>query len=389
MKRTSLVFNPERIFFIISIFLIFLSLAYLIRGFYYLNIADNGAGDLLARWQEQQYIYRGIYPYDVRVGSPDVIPEIGAIHSGGYPPWAFFTGFIFLPPISWKLTRFYHALLNFFSLIILALFSYQIGIPYGRSKALFSIVASLAISSHASTLGLGQYGIIINALLIGMFWLLKKYQDIWAGLAFAMAMVKPNISALYLFVLIIHKRNKAILAFSLYIILASINIWIITKLDPIYMLNSVIAQSKYFAHEGYSGINLFTSLGLEPKVATILLALVGTGAITISIIFFNFWRNYSLLNLFATASVIGRIWTYHRIYDNVMLIFLLLAMLKMTFSNFQKLNILMLLLVSISLWLPVKSTDLAFIKVAQFIIWIIALCYLLIQSKNNRESLSN
>ena len=384
MKRTSLVFNPERIFLLISILLILLSLAYLIRGFYYLTIADNGAVDLFARWQEQQYIYRGIYPYDVRVGSPYVDPEIGAIQSGGYPPWAFFTGFIFLPPISWQLTRLYHAFLNFFSLIVLAIFSYQIGIPYGREKALFSMTANLAISSHATTLGTGQYGIIINALLIGMFLLLKRSQDIWAGLLFGMAMVKPNISALYLFVLIIRKRNKAIFAFSLYILLACIQIWNITKLDPIYMLNRIIEQSKYFADQGYSGINIFTNLGFDPKITTVLLAFVGTVAITI---IFYLWRNYSLLNLFATASVIGRIWTYHRTYDNVMLIFLLLAMIKMTFKSYHKLSILMLTLVSISLWLPGKMTDLALIQVAQFVIWISALAYLLIYSRYKREPL--
>ena len=277
----------------------------------------------------------GLYPYDVTKDSPNIIPEIGAINSGGYPPWAFFTGFIFFPPISWQLTRFYHLLLNILSILVLAVFAYQIGLPYGKSKVLFTLTACLAVSSHKSTLAMGQYGIIINALLIIMFWLIQRNKNIWAGLIFAIAMVKPNISAPYFLILVIHKRIKAILAFSLYITFGSLNIWIITKLTLIYMLNKILEQSKHFADKGYSAIHAFTALGFDPRQATVFLGIIGILAITIII---YLCRNYSLLNLFAICSVIGRICVYHRIYDNLMLIFLLLAIIKITFDNPNKLN---------------------------------------------------
>lgn len=168
MKLRSARFNQETILLILSIILILLSLAYFTKGFYSLTINSSGAKDLSERWQEQQYIYQGQYPYDVRKESPHIDLEIGAITSGGYPPWAFFTGFIFLLGISWELTCLYYALLNIISILILAIFAYRIGYPYGKSKALFSIPASLATSSYVTTLKNGQYG-IINALLIRMF----------------------------------------------------------------------------------------------------------------------------------------------------------------------------------------------------------------------------
>ncbi|AFY77127.1 MAG: hypothetical protein IGR93_04445 [Hydrococcus sp. C42_A2020_068] len=118
------------------------------------------------------------------------------------------------------------------------------------------------------------------------------------------------------------------------------------------MLNTLLRQSKHFADEGYSSIAFLTNLGIAPTSATILLALIGVVAVTV--IFYTY-HNSSLLTLFAIASVIGRVSTYHRFYDNVMLIFFLLALLKMTFKNLHRLNILVLMLVGISLWLPGKT----------------------------------
>lgn len=384
MKLTRIFPQREKVLLLISLVLLLISVIYFSLGFYDLVITENRAFDLFSRWQEQQYIYRGIYPYDAMKGSPNIIPEIGVIDSGGYPPWAFFTGFFLLPPISWELTRLYHLFLNIVSIVILGIFAYQVGLPYGKSKALFSLTAALAMSSHKSTLEMGNYGIIINALLIIMFWLIQKNKNIWAGLIFGIAMIKPTISGLYFLILIVQRRLQAILAFFLYIILGSINIWIITKLTPIYMLNKIIGQSKYFADKGYSGINAFTALGLDPKQATLLLGILGIFLITIII---YLCRNYSLLNLFAICCVIGRVFTYHRIYDNLMVIFLLLAIIKLTFEKPNKLNILFLSLVSLSLWLPAIIIDKANLEFVQMMIWIISLGHLLIHSNSDEQVL--
>ncbi|MGB6302059.1 MAG: glycosyltransferase family 87 protein [Rivularia sp. (in: cyanobacteria)] len=383
MKLKKTIFKRDNILLLSSIILIILTLSYFSTGFYDLTINQNTAVDLFSRWQEQQYIYRGLYPYDAMKGSPNVIPEIGTINSGGYPPWAFFTGFIFFPPISWELTRFYHLILNVLSILVLAVFVYQIAFPYGKPKALFTLTACLALSSHKSTLAMGQYGIIINALLIIMFWLIQRNKNVWAGLIFAVAMVKPNISAPYFLVLVIQKRIKAIVAFSLYIVFGSINIWIITKLTPIYMLDKIFGQSKYFADKGYSAIGFVTALGFDPKQATVFIGIIGILAIAILV---YLCRYYSLLNLFAICCVIGRVFVYHRHYDNLMLVFLLLAITKITFERENKLNILFLSLVALSLWVPARIIDYANFEVVQIIIWIAALGHILIQGKQKVEN---
>ena len=374
--------TQEKLWFGLAIVLLLLSLVYLLKGFYHLTLDKKGAIDLVYRWKEQQYIYQGLYPYDLRKGSPNIDPSIGDIRSGGYPPWAFFTGFFLIPGLSLNFTRFYFAILNLISLVILAIFSYQVGSPYGRAQALFSMSASLALGSHATTLLNGQYGIIINAFLIGMYWMLKKHQNLWTGLFLAIAMVKPNISAPYFFILLMRRQTKAILSFFIYISGASTIIWIITKVDPIYMSKSIIEQSKYFAHKGYSSINFLTAMGIDTQMATILLALVG---VVVIIGIFYIWRDSSLLTLFAVASVIGRVGTYHRFYDNVMLIFLLLGLIEITFNNSQRMNLLFLALVGISLWFPGRIVQIenvgTIVELLQLIVWSISLIYLLVQVK--------
>jgi Glycosyltransferase family 87 len=374
--------QKEQIWFFCAIIFLLLGLAYIIKGFYHLTIDRQGAIDLLYRWKEQQYIYRGLYPYDIREGSLKIDPQIGAIESGGYPPWAFFTGFFFVPGFSLELTRFYFAILNAIALVIVAIFSYQIGIPYGRSQALFAMSASLAFGSNGTTLLNGQYGIIINAFLIAMFWSFQKHKNIWMGIWLAIAMVKPNISAFYFLILLVHRRTKALLSFFIYIIGASAIIWIVTKTDPIYMSNAILIQSRYFADEGYSSINFLTNIGIDPKIATIVLALVG--AIAIAGMFYV-CRDRSLLTLFAIASVIGRVATYHRFYDNVMLVFFWLALVEIAFRSPRAINLLMIALVGMTLWLPGRIVEIpgigSVVESIQIVVWIVALVYLLMQNK--------
>ena len=148
------------------------------------------------------------------------------------------------------------------------------------------------------------------------------------------------------------------------------------------MIEKMIKVSKYYVNSGYSGINVLTNLGINPATATILLAIVGT-AIVISL--FYLFKDHSLLFLFAIASVIGRLWTYHLIYDNVMLVFLLLAVINLALSKPNKPNILILSLVLLSLSLPAKVTDLPFAQIIQSIIWIAAFFYILICQKQFKE----
>ncbi len=372
--------------YILSGFLLLISVAYLGKGFYYL-LLDNQEGtiDLYLRWQEQQYFYHGHYPYFAREGSDLVIREIGPITSGGYLPWSFFSGVLFFPPISYPLTRLYHVFLNLISLSVLALFSYNLGKIYHKSYALFAMAATLAISSNCTTLKNGQYGLIINAFLIGCYIFIQKNKHSWAGLFLGIAMIKPNISAFYFLIPLSQKKLTSVLLFFLYLIFATVYILGITETNPLLMLINFSQQVSFFTAKGNSVVNLLLPLGIPGNYATLILGLVG---IIICLSIFYFYRNYSLLTLFAIASVMGRMCFYHYDYDNLMLVFLLLAMLELTFKYPHKLNMIVLFIVGISLWIPPTAvTFFAFYQgKLQFIIWGLAAVYLLISQKYNKAN---
>jgi hypothetical protein len=364
-----------------ALFLFALTIAYLLRGYYFLLFSEIGAGDLFARWQEQQYIYRGLYPYPLPNQPSNYLPAIGEIRSGGYPAWAFFSGFLVFPHISWASLRIYQAFLNALSLGVLTLFAYQLGQPHSKSKALFATASCLAISSHATTLGLGQYGIIINAFLISFYWLFKRHQ-IGAGLLLGLALGKPNISAFFLLPLLIKGKYKAVIAFFLYIALATLSIITLTRVNLVSVFKGLYEQLYYFGDHGYTAVTVFSSLGVRPEMATLLL---GGMVCSIGMIFLRSLRHQPLLSLFAMSSVMGRVALYHRVYDNVMLVFLLAALMSLFFQSGKRNDLFIFILVGVTLWIPAKLTDFSIVQIAQTIIWISSLIYLLMRERKSKE----
>lgn len=374
---------------ILTIVLLLLASIYLIKGFYTLTLVDlkqDGAKDLFSRWQEQQYIYQGLYPYDINKDSPNLDPNIGPITSGGYLPWSFFTGFFLIPKISWPAIRIYHAFLNFIALGVISLFAYKIGLNYGRLRAGLFVASVLAISSNCTTLNLGQYGLIINALLCGVFWGLEANKKTATGILFGLAMVKPNISAMYFFILVFKKKFQSLIVFFLYMLVANLVISWQLQRNPISLVNRILQQSKYFSDKGTSAIDLGVNLGLETQL-TVLVMIVISGILVSGI--FYLLRNYSLLTFFAIACVTGRVFTYHLYYDNVMLVFLLIALLNLACGNPNKLNIFMYLLVGITLWIPASLRRMGgeTYEIIEIVIWCLSLVYLIMAVKFNNFSL--
>lgn len=383
--------TKKRVLWICSFLLIGLSIAYLGKGFYHLIFVNDieSAKDLWARWLEQQYIYYGHYPYYARPNTPNVIEELGPVRSGGYPPWAFLTGFFFVPNFSWQTTRFYHGLLNIISLIVLAIFSYSATVPKNKAQAFLAVASSLAISSNCTALRVGQYGLIINAFLIGAFWMSQNRKYSWAGLFLGLALVKPNISAFYFLIFLVRRQFKIIIVFFLYLIFATFLISLLTKVSPISMFEDLINQLNYFVLKGTSLINY---LNFNKKIEPSLLIFMLGGVSLISLLMLFYWfRNASLLTLFAVSCVMARLCTYHRIYDDVMLVFLLLAFLKMLYENPQISKIVVFILLGLSLWLPAGVST--FVKspwtIFQFTIWVIALGYILIDEIQQMRKLKS
>jgi Glycosyltransferase family 87 len=364
-----------------SAVLLLLTALYVGRGLRYLVSHEPPAVDLQMRWLEQRYIYNGQNPYDVvarvraeqfNLSLPEstrndrVDPRIGKPYqrAGGYPPWAFPTAALFVLPAQWDVTTTYFGVVNVLALMMTFVWAYQIGRSHSLAGGVFLGAAALAVFGNSKALQAGQYGVIINGLLIGSYWLTQQRKQVAGGILWGMSLLKPQISALFALGFLVKRQWRALALATAYVVLASLVTWVMTKTNPIEMLGQMYSLAQgWVDHPNPSvhqeipiGCNTFSSvlLGLhvDRKIATPLAALLG---LFLAGVLMWVWRNGSTLALFAIAATVGRLWSYHRPYDDAMLIFLIVALGKLVLSHRSLGTVLAFSLVGLTVWAPAPN----------------------------------
>jgi hypothetical protein len=84
---------------------------------------------------------------------------------------------------------------------------------------------------------------------------------------------------------------------------------------------------------------------------------------------------------FAIAAVAARFWSYHRTYDNLIVVFLLLALGSLAWSRNKAVLWAAFLLAGLSLWAPAQFTDHESFQLLQMLAWPACLAVLLYQEK--------
>jgi hypothetical protein len=384
LRNAAAEWRQHPVLWTLSVALFLISGAWVVFGYDYL-IFHPFAVDLQMRWVEQRYVYNGQNPYDVvalvsaqREHRPlpectrdnQIDPRIGKLYhrAGGYPPWAFPTAALFVLPTRFVITRVYFGVLNALALALTCVWAYQIGRRHSRAGGVFLAAASLAVFGHYKTLQAGQYSILVNGLLIGVYWLVEKQKPVCAGILYGMAALKPQISALFALSFLVRRQWKALVASMAYIVVASLATWALTKTNPVEMLGQMQDLARRWSYsiivsqdplpsrppveypQGYSCLlPVLMECGMSWSTATRLGAVVGL--LAAGMLMWR-WRNGPTLTLFAIAATIGRLWSYHRPYDDVMLIFLVVALGQLVLARRSLGAILAFSLVGISLWTP-------------------------------------
>jgi phosphate starvation-inducible membrane PsiE len=394
----------HRVLWVTSAVLLLLSAIYVGRGLRQLVFQNELAVDLQMRWLEQRYVYNGQNPYDVvelvhaqkfNLPLPEctrdnrVDPEIGKLYhrAGGYPPWTFLTVAPIVLPTQWHFATTYFAILNVLALAITFVWAYLIGRPHSQAGGVFLGAAAVAVFGNFRSLQVGQYGILVNALLIGVYWLVQKRRPVAGGILFGLATLKPQISVLFGLSFLARRQWRALVAATAYVVLATLFTWVMTKTNPIEMLEQMYALAQRWAyhpnpfiHEQIGlGCNSFTSvlidLQLAPRVATPLAAITG---LLLTGVLMWLWQNSSTLTLFAIVATTGRLWSYHRPYDDVMLIFLIVALGKLVITHRSMGTVFAFCLVGLSLWAPFpKAFPPLPVQIAIISSWLFGLAVLL------------
>lgn len=81
------------------------------------------------------------------------------------------------------------------------------------------------------------------------------------------------------------------------------------------------------------------------------------------------------------AGVLARVFAYHQLYDNVLILFLLLALARNYFDKHRWMDLAVFSTVLLSLWLPGRLTHILAVQVAQIAIWCAALGWLVAGEK--------
>ncbi len=363
-----------------------------------LLLSRGHAGDLRVRWVGQQYVLQGQNPYDVmaatlepgrvppseQVGDVRVDPALGCPGLVGDPPWGFpVAGWFLFPP--WPSAKAWFAFWSLLAWGAVARWAWGVGKVFGQREARFCAAAVLAISCVGTGLALGQNTLLVVALLVAASRLCRRGNPVLAGLFLAMAAWKPTIAAPFFVVFAVRGQWKTLgMALAGMSVFSCITWWWVSTPPWILLWQSWWGWQPLL-ERGYGLLRVLPTLGVPEALAMPLLASIvtlGGGGVL--------WRlrDASWEVLLAVAAVWGRLWSYHQVYDNCMLVFLLMAVAKhalaktadeeVSFGSSARgaANLATVpswgacLAVGFTLWIPSRFTDALAVQVAQHGIWV-------------------
>jgi hypothetical protein len=383
---------------LLTILVSIIAVGYIAKGLYHLVLDTGrlGAIDLRSRWQEQHYVLRHKNYFEVRdrweaagyplmaastvgmIGSPGapgglmagigifpgrddniasvrrevgLEPDLDVPQSPGYPPWTWLAGTLFMWPSNWTAVRYYYAACLLLALTVIGLQAARYGRVGGRSTAALFFVAAIAPFSIHSTMGLGQYGIVVLTFLLGALWCDEHQRPFLCGLLMGIALLKPTLSLPFLIPLLVKQRWLSLVTAGLYVCCASGFTWWMTGTDPLTMTREMFAASNRWGVDTGVDIVAFLSTFIPRDIAMKVTAL---SVVAVSLVVMYCWRRASMLTLFGVAAVTARLWSYHRGYDDLIGVFVMLALGAAAWEQESKLGKLAFVAMGFTLWVPAR-----------------------------------
>jgi hypothetical protein len=302
------------------------------------------------------YIRAGITPY-----SP-------ARDAGWDAPWGWLgNALTYWPRPPW--TRPYYGLMMFGTIALMVAWAYQAGARSSRAGGVLLAAATLAISSICTVLGLGQNALFIVGALVASLMLAERGHRVLAGICLGFALAKPQIAAPFVLPFLCQGQFVVLVAAAGYLVSATVLVGWAVGLSPLAFIEgwmSFISDSPRWP--GYGPYQLLMDAGVAQSTALFSTAIVvaAAGAVLIYLL-----RRRSLALLFALAAVTARMWSYHQLYDNAMLVFLLVATAVVADQRRDRVSVTTFLAVGLTLWIPGRACDLYAVQMLQMAVWLV------------------
>ncbi len=364
------------------------------------SYGHQGAIDLLLRHME---IHRW------RAGEQIYI----TIGSAVYPP----ASYTILSPFLWSPSPLITRLLWGVSTIIIlsVIVSTLVNSSLSQSKWEQALIILLIVSSYGTsiTIGNGQLSIlVIGAILISIL-LIKRYPgnlkiEIFSCVLASIALVKPTVALPFLWIIVLSfmRLRPMVLIVSIYVILGLIGCWYVNEN---YLLSHILWMSKATVAAGSSGAagriaitqdmgyndihSLFSILGWKNwnTLGTLMVLL------TLGIWLYRN-RQVDLWIQLGVTAIISRVWTHHRVYDDMVVLLAIFALFRIckqyqmaNCPNFIAESLLMLsIYTAVSpVSLRLKMFPVGFLyKSLLFTEWMGMLIFLLYQASRQKQNLT-
>jgi hypothetical protein len=370
-----------------AVLLTLLAAVYLTDGFGALLSGTAIPGDLRNFWIQQRAVASGHNPGEFkqltakRNGVPLNLGEDRAERTAGllrgcsYPPWAMLTLDLIVPPVSQEAARRWFAAMNAIALLGIAAWAYASPPAIPPSHRLLLAGGALAVFSNAVVLRVGQISTVMTLFLVGMSVLECRGRSATAGLMLALAAAKPHMSAPFGALLLMRGRWKGLATLLAYLVVSSAVVCFQVGESPWKMFGQLGRGVSDYAPDAHLGIlDPLKLLGLPASVIISTGLLLG-GAITAGLVWR--FRERPTGHLMAIAAVVGQLWTYHRRYDEVVIVLLLVALGRLAVEQRTRIAWTGFVIVGLSLWLPHRDVDWYWVAPLSYAAWIAGLAVLL------------
>jgi hypothetical protein len=268
-----------------------------------------------------------------------------------------------------------------------------------RSERIFFVTFLLAIYPTAITIGNGQLTLhVIYPLFVGILLVREKGgqwgTDLLASLLLLFALIKPSITVPFLWIVLFTSSSIRVLVMvsTGYVALTLFSISFQEKGFMGFLQDMKFHGSGVFTHEGYASLSAWLgALDLEawafPAAFVVLVALG---------IWCYCYRHSDLWLKLGVTALVARLWIYHRLYDDLLIILPIIALFRIakqepsSDNRDVKAGVLLFLswaamLIPGTLYLMPSPLGDPF-RIGQAIIWILMLIFLLLHAKKSRNS---
>lgn len=336
----------------------------------------DGDNDMQERLAEYRAFRLGDYPNrHVDVPAPGRTAPYSV-----YPPYALPMFAVFFEPGSLPQGRFVVQLLSFAAVVLMGVYGHARLATFGRAWAAVGAVAGAAIAGNGTALALGQFSIVCAGMLVLLLMLLESRRGVAAGLGWAAAMLKPQIGVAFAVIFLVCGQVRGLLCgIAALAALGAAALWWTDASSSALVRHVLFGMPMGFAVEstGVAPAHLAQVLGMSHRVmqfaALALVVCLGLAAVGVSRRGQRGVTVHDLLPLTGMCAALGRVLTYHRHYDNVMLFPLLIAWLSLAVATPSVANVATAVAVGLSVWTPQRVQEcVPLVQFVQPFIWIIA-----------------